>query len=368
MPDAVIEAEKITVRFPAGRRLFRRRYLTAVDGVSLTISRGETLGLVGESGSGKSTTGRALLGIEPMQQGQVRLLGRSLDEYTPRQLRRARRAAQMVFQDPGGSLNPRRRVGDTITEPMRIHRIGAKADAQRRAIELLEMVGLDGTFLDRYPHTMSGGQQQRVAIARALAPEPSLMICDEAVSSLDVSIQAQVVTLLRDIQHRTGLAYLFIAHDLAVVRHIAHQVAVMHLGEIVEHAPSQVLYSQPLHPYTKALLSSVPKPVPSTKREPRLILRGDMPDASDPPSGCRFRSRCPWAEERCAAERPRLRMIGESQVACHFAEQIRDQHQRGQDGPELATDATDGHGLSGPATAPSWSSPHGRRNSASRPS
>lgn len=323
MRENVVEADNITVRFTLERHLFRRRYLTAVDGISLRISPGETLGLVGESGSGKSTTGRALLGIETLQGGEVRLLGKPLHSYSARELRRARSAAQMVFQDPGGSLNPRRRVGATIAEPMRIHGLVTKDDCQRRVVELLDMVGLDRTFLRRYPHTLSGGQQQRVAVARALASAPKLMVCDEAVSSLDVSVQAQVITLLREIQQKTSLAYLFIAHDLAVVRHIAHRVAVMHLGEIVEESPSEVLYSDPLHPYTRALLSAVPQPLPSTRRQHRIILRGDVPDASDPPSGCKFRTRCPWAQERCATEHPRLRVVGEARVACHFAEQIR---------------------------------------------
>ena len=332
--EVLIDARGVKVHFPIKSGLLIDRtvgHVYAVDGMDLTIRRGETYGLVGESGCGKSTFGRALLQLEELTEGSVTLGGVDLATLKGEGLRRQRRHMQMVFQDPLGSLDPRQTVEQLLLEGMQAHGLASdKKGARDRLVELLDAVGLPASALSKYPHEFSGGQRQRVGIARALSVDPELIVADEPVSALDVSVQAQVINLLQDLQEEFGLTYLVIAHDLAVVRHISDRIGVMYLGALVEEAEADDLYAMPLHPYTRALLSAIPVPDPVVEdtRE-RILLSGDLPSPANPPSGCRFHTRCPWAQQtRCSTERPALRQVtieglpGSHRVACHFAEGI----------------------------------------------
>lgn len=299
--ETLIEVKNLTKYFPVGGGLFGKSadVVKAVDDVSFSIRRGETFGLVGESGCGKSTTGRCILRLIEPTSGEVRFDNRNLLSVNAGNLRHLRRDMQIIFQDPYSSLNPRMRVGDIISEPLTIHQVGTKAERRERVTELLEVVGMAAEHAERYPHEFSGGQRQRIGIARALALKPKFIVCDEPVSALDVSVQAQVVNLLQDLQEQFGLTYLFISHGLSVVEHISTRVGIMYLGKLVEVASSEEIFRNPLHPYTRALLSAIPQPDPDAKRK-RLPLKGEIPTPINPPSGCRFRTRCSMAEARCA--------------------------------------------------------------------
>ena len=324
----LLEISDLTVHFPIREGIIINRQVgavRAVDGVSLDVARGETVGLVGESGCGKTTVGRAVLRLVEPTSGTVRFDGVDLGSLRPEPLRKLRRRMQMIFQDPFSSLDPRQSVGSILAEPVMTHRLATGPGVDARVRELLDVVGLPRGAGRRYPHEFSGGQRQRVGIARALAVEPDLVIADEPVSALDVSIQAQVLNLLEDLQERFGLTYLVIAHDLAVVRHISDRVAVMYLGTIVEVASSDDLYRRALHPYTIALLSAIPIPDPDVEdRRERILLTGDLPSPANPPPGCRFHTRCPYRQPtRCHDEVPALRPLPEGHtVACHWAEEI----------------------------------------------
>lgn len=323
--SALLRVENLVKHFPVQKGLFSREksVVHAVDGLNFELRAGDTMALVGESGCGKSTVGRLVLRLLDATSGKVWFDGENLMALPPERMRSTRRHLQMIFQDPYSSLNPRMTVEQTLMEPLALHGL-ARGRHRERAAELMDLVGLSPQYLQRYPHEFSGGQRQRIGIARALAVEPKLIVCDEAVSALDVSIQAQVVNLLQDLQQRLGLAYVFIAHDLAVVKHISSHVAVMYLGQIVEYADKRSLFAAPRHPYTQALLSAIPLPEPGIQRE-RVLLQGDVPNPINPPSGCRFRTRCPHAQERCSQEVPELRPVDASSaqvVACHFWEKI----------------------------------------------
>jgi peptide/nickel transport system ATP-binding protein len=304
---ALLEAEGLIKHFPAERSWLGRptAFVKAVDGVSFSVARGETLAIVGESGCGKSTLSRLVLRLIEPDAGSLRFEGRDLCALGPAELRAFRRDAQIIFQDPYASLNPRMTVGQILTEPLALHHLVPAPQRRARVEELLRLVGLPPRVARRYPHEFSGGQRQRIAIARALAVEPKLVICDEPVSALDVSIRSQILNLLRDLQARLGLAYIFVSHDLAVVKHIADRVAVMNLGRIVESADTKALFAAPRHPYSRALLSAIPVPKPQAKRS-RILLQGDLPSALNPPAGCRFHPRCPFVVERCRTEIPEL--------------------------------------------------------------
>jgi len=316
----ILEVRKLVKHFPVRRGVFRRTVaqVHAVDDVSFDIRPGETLSLVGESGSGKTTTGRCVLRLVEPTSGEVRFEGQDILGLDPGALRKLRRKTQVIFQDPYSSLNPRMKVGSIVAEPLVIHRVGTRQERAERTAELLAMVGLDPQVRSRYPHEFSGGQRQRIGIARALALNPRFIVADEPVSSLDVSIQAQILNLLVDLQEKLNLSYLFIAHDLRIVEHISDRVAVMYLGKLVEVAPTAELYRSPQHPYTQALLASVPEPDPQTTKPPPLV-QGDPPTPLYPPSGCRFHPRCPVAVERCRNEEPPLVDIGGGHLAaCHL--------------------------------------------------
>ena len=323
----LLQVKNLKMYFPITQGIILQRqvgWVRAVDDISFSVKRGETLGLVGESGCGKSTTGRAILQLYKPTGGTVNFLNKSLTTLSGGDLRRMRREMQMIFQDPYASLNPRMTVGSIIGEPLEIHGLARGREKQERVQELLKIVGLNPYFANRYPHEFSGGQRQRIGIARALAVQPSFIVCDEPISALDVSIQAQVINLLEELQSQFTLTYLFIAHDLSVVRHISDRVAVMYVGKIVELTSRDLLYERPLHPYTKALLSAVPIPDPAIERKrQRIILTGDVPSPVNPPTGCRFHPRCPFAQELCKQKEPELLEVEPGHfAACHFWDEI----------------------------------------------
>lgn len=322
MSEALLEVKNLKKYFPIKGGVIQRTvgHVKAVENVSFTINKGETLGLVGESGCGKSTVGRTILGLLGKTEGEVNFKGTNIFKLKREELRLMRPKMQIVFQDPYSSLNPRMTVGDIVGEALLEHGYCTKKELKQRVLKIMEQCGLLSYHIDRYPHEFSGGQRQRIGIARALALNPEFIVCDEPVSALDVSIQSQIINLLCDLQTEYGFSYLFISHDLSVVRHISHRVAVMYLGNLVEIADKTELYENPLHPYTQALLSAVLVPDPTVKME-RIILKGDIPSPADPPSGCRFHTRCPKCMEICSQKIPELRDIGNNhKVSCHFVE------------------------------------------------
>jgi oligopeptide/dipeptide ABC transporter ATP-binding protein len=318
-PTPLLEVKNLKKYFPVRSPLGKATgYVKAVDNVEFTLHEKETFGLVGESGCGKSTTGRTILRLTEPTEGEAIYKGKDIFTLKGKEMLNIRKEMQMVFQDPHSSLNPKKRIGDVLEEPMTIHKIGTRKDRMDRAMDLLNQVGLREDQYYRYPHEFSGGQRQRIGIARALAVNPRLIICDEPVSALDVSIQSQVINLFQEIQEKFNLAYLFIAHDLSVVRHIADRIGVMYLGHIVEQAATDELFKNPLHPYTEALLSAVPVPNPKFKKE-RIIIKGDIPSPMNPPSGCVFHTRCPRVKDICKIEPPQLKEVAKSHfVACHL--------------------------------------------------
>ncbi len=325
--SALCRVQDLKVHFPVRRGLLQRQVASvkAVDGVSFEVEQGHTLGLVGESGCGKSTTVRAMLKLVPATAGSFQLEGREILTLAGNELRKARQHMQMVFQDPYASLNPRMTVFDTLAEPLRVHGIAsARSELEDRVRTLMQQVGLSAAYMRRYPHEFSGGQRQRIGIARSVALKPKLVLLDEPVSALDVSIQAQILNLLADLQAELGLTYVFVAHDLAVVRHICRTISVMYLGRIVESSPAEDLFRSPRHPYTQALLSAIPVPDPVVERKrKRLVLKGEVPSPLNPPSGCHFHPRCPVATDRCKSEAPKLNEVERGRfVACHAVEDL----------------------------------------------
>jgi oligopeptide transport system ATP-binding protein len=320
MNELLLDVKELVKNFPLKKtRLFQEQpYVYAVNGVSFHLNKGETLGLVGESGCGKTTTGRVILRLIEPTAGVINFEGQNVADLKNKDLKEFRRRAQMVFQDPFASLNPRMTVGDIVGEPLLVHGIGTAADREDRVAEVLDKVGLEPAYMRRFPHEFSGGQRQRIGIARVLTLNPRLLIADEPVSALDVSIQAQIINLLVRLQEELQLSYLFISHDLAVVEHIADRVAIMYLGKIVEIAPSQSIYNDARHPYTQALLTAIPIPDPKSAQQ-RTPLQGDIPNPANPPSGCTFRTRCPLAQKICCEEIPSVKKVGEEHyAACHF--------------------------------------------------
>lgn len=318
--EILVDIRGVKKYFPIHKGLLSRvvGQVKAVDDVSLAIRQGETLGLVGESGCGKSTLGRVILKLQGATEGEVMYQGRDIHSLRGQDLRKLREEMQIIFQDPFGSLNPRFLVKDIIGEPLRVHRKLSAKQVDGRVVELMELVGLDASRRNRYPHEFSGGQRQRIGIARAIALNPKFIVADEAVSALDVSVQSQVINLLMKLQRELGLTFLFIAHGLNVVRHISDRVGVMYLGKLVEVGETEALFSSPLHPYTAALLSAIPKPAPGRRKE-RIVLQGDVPSPANPPAGCRFHTRCPFAQEQCSQVEPKLaQATPERLVACHF--------------------------------------------------
>ena len=319
-PTPILEVKDLKKHFPVKKGLLRRTVgqVYAVDGISFTIGEGETLGLVGESGCGKSTAGRAILRLIEPTSGTVKMMGRDIAGLSKKELRPYRQQMQIVFQDPYSSLNPRMSAGDIVGEPLLVHGVGSRKERNEKVAALFERVGLRAAQMTNYPHQFSGGQRQRIGIARALALGPKLIVGDEPVSALDVSIQAQVINLLQDLQRERRLSYLFISHNLAVVEHISHRIAVMYLGRIVEYADTRSIFTRPQHPYTEALMSAVPVPDPSVRRK-KKVVQGDVPSPVNPPPGCHFHTRCPYAVARCKAEAPLLREIAPGHhVSCHL--------------------------------------------------
>ncbi len=346
MSDALLKIRNLKMHFPMYEGVFFRREVNrvrAVDGLDFDILQGETLGLVGESGCGKSTTGRSIIQLHRPTQGEVYFDGQDLCQLPDRKLHPLRRDLQMIFQDPFASLNPRMTVGSIIGEPLKVHNLASGNELRQRVQDLMDTVGLDPRFIRRYPHEFSGGQRQRIGIARALACEPRFIVCDEPVSALDVSIQAQILNLMDDLQDEFDLTYLFIAHDLAAVRHISDRIAVMYLGNLAELADADEIYENPLHPYTEALMSAVPIPDPEIeKQRTQIVLEGDVPNPLHPPSGCVFHTRCPYAWERCEKETPQFQ---EAEAGHHVACHLLDEPERRQEGDvqtKAATSGTDG--------------------------
>ncbi|TCZ75136.1 ABC transporter ATP-binding protein [Paenibacillus albiflavus] len=320
MSKVLLEVKNLKKYFPIKAGLLNRTvgHVKAVDDISITINAGETFGLVGESGSGKSTVGKTILRLHDKTEGEVKFKGIDLYGVNKEELRSLRPKMQLIFQDPYSSLNPRVRIGDAIGEVMLDHGLATKENVRDHVLEVMELCGLSAYQIDRFPHEFSGGQRQRIGIARALALNPDLIIADEPVSALDVSIQAQIINLFQQLQKKRGLAYLFISHDLSVVEHLCTRVGVMYLGSMMETAPRDELFSNPLHPYTKALMSAIPVPVPKLKRE-RIVLKGDIPSPANPPAGCKFHTRCPFAVDICKSQKPEFRHVGNDHyVACHI--------------------------------------------------